>query len=398
MRVVVTGMGLIDALGESPLESYNNYIADVNPLSNIILPNEYEVPIRQKKCFPSNRNVNVDFVPLSLRKSFPLSAKYAMHATQQALDDSGVPLSENVAVVFSSLGGGMETRESEFEKVRHANKGRLSPRNVVTIPNDFVCSLISSFYKFKGNNAAIFSACATGIVSIDYAIKILLEEDHDYVVAGATDAMINFTEYHFFDALGALSSDDQPNASRPFDKTRNGFIMGDGAGVLILEREDKAIARGAKIYGVIGGIGIASDAYNSVAPDPTGAAAKAAMQTALRKASASKVDYVNAHATSTPAGDEIEYRAIRDVCGDVITSSLKGKIGHTMAAAGIIETIYTLLMMKEGVVCHNANLDDPIGSEIQLITKPLKHSIDVALNNSFGFGGKCASICLIKHH
>lgn len=396
MRVVVTGMGLIDALGESPEASYANYLADVNPLSDIIVPNQFNHKINQKKCFPSNRNVNVDFVPMSVRKALPINARYALHATEQAIKDSGVQPSENVAVIFSSLAGGMELEELELSKIKYSEGGKPSPRNMIGIPIDYACSLISTLYKFKGNNTCMYSACATGIVSIDYAMKTLLEEDHDYVIVGAADAMINHTDLHFFNTIGALSNDDQPNASRPFDVTRNGFVMGDGAGALILEREDKALARGAKIYGVIGGIGIASDAYNSVAPDPNGSAAKAAMRIAMRKASVSKVDYVNAHATSTPVGDQIEYESIYEVCGNVTTSSLKGKIGHTMAAAGIIETIYTLMMMNKGIICHNANLDQPLGDKINLITQPSSLNIFAALNNSFGFGGKCASICLLK--
>ena len=234
------------------------------------------------------------------------------------------------------------------------------------------------------------AACATGLISLDYAVRIV--NDYDFVVVGGADSMIDTMYMYSFNVLQALSQ----TYCRPFGADRDGFDMGEGAGCIIIETEERALARGAHIYGYIDGIAVANDYYSVTSPDPEGRGAELAMQTAWERAGCPNIDFVNAHATGTVAGDDVEYAAIRRLFKDAAIYSSKGKIGHTMAGCGIIELIHGISTFKYGVIPRTFNLSNKIADDELLLTQNLAKTSQVFIKNSFGFGGRCASVVVSK--
>jgi 3-oxoacyl-[acyl-carrier-protein] synthase II len=262
---------------------------------------------------------------------------------------------------------------------------RISPKKIINIPIDALASYVSQKYNFKGLNITLYSSCTTGIDTLDYAIDLI--DEYDYVIVGASDHGCNPLDLTLFSTLGALST-----KSSPFDDERNGFVMGDGSGVMVLESEEKAIKRNATIHACLYKAGHASDAFNRTTPSGEGAITS--MVKAIKNAGQPKINYVNAHATSTPAGDEVEYNSIMSVLPSAKIFSNKGKIGHTMGAAGVIETIYSIEAIKHQIIPHNHNFKsasyDTVGAIIHTPIN-IKSNHEFILNNSFGFGGKCSS-------
>jgi 3-oxoacyl-[acyl-carrier-protein] synthase II len=268
---------------------------------------------------------------------------------------------------------------------------RLRPKQQLQHLQSYTSGLISQTWDFNGASLTMGAACATSLYIIDYAIKLLEDDEYDYVVAGASECGNDIWGLSYFNSLGALGSH-----SAPFDKNRDGFIMGEGSGTLVLEKEEHAKARGAKIYGYIHHVGKSNDAAqaNPTAPDPEGTGVKLAMTRAFRKTMLDKsmISFVNAHATSTPAGDDAEYNAIQDMLPGVPVTSFKSKIGHTMGASGVLELIYTLLALQHNVVPPNHNLKDCDHEHVP--TQATATDKKFALKNGLAFGGKNASVLI----
>ena len=390
-RVAITGVGIIDPLGANKNECFNNLINDFNPMSPITKFNLTDYPnISVNVCSPVDFS-KCQYSDPSLDKSPPY-IKLSMHAVEQALASAGHPEKDttNVGVVFSSMGTSGDTRV-DFSVAIEQKKKRFSPRALLENLPDFMAGHISRTYKFTGISTSTNAACATGLASIDYAIKQL--DNCDFVIAGGSDCMIDTTHIFSFQILIAASQ----TASFPFDAKRSGFVMGEGAACLVLEYEDRARARGAHIYGFIDGVALANDSYSQTSPDPSGAGAEMAMTKAWEQAGRPVVDFVNAHATATPAGDIVEYETIRRMFPDAPIYSSKGKIGHTMAACGIAELIHGLGSFENNVIPKTFGITESIApNDKNLLTENLNRESKVFIKNSFGFGGRCASIVVSK--
>lgn len=390
-RVAITGLGIVDPLGYNIDQCFDNSLNDFNPIKPIT---HFDLQDYHNVKIPIAAEVDpegCDYsdIPNDERKNLPDYVKLAVHAVGQAIKDSGNN-SNNAAVIFSSLGADHWRREAFF-KTLIERKSRYSPKSLLQFAYDYVSGYLCRLYNLNGINTSFSSSCSTSIISIDYARK--LTNQYDFVVVGAADAMVDPGHMFWFQNLGAMSTE----KSCPFDQTRSGFVMGEGAGCLILESEEKALARGAKIYGFITGVGLASDNESATSPTQEGLGGQLAVNRALDEANINTVDFVSAHATSTPAGDEIEYSVIRKFFPTVPIYSLKGKIGHTMGPCGVIEIIHAIKSLHKGIVPKNYNLANSIApTDTMLLKENLKICARSFLKNSYGFAGKCATIIVEK--
>jgi len=335
---------------------------------------------------------------------------FAMAAAQQAIEDADwMPEAESdrerTGVIIGSGIGGLSTIADTSIILRDKGPRRVSP---FFIPGSLInlCSgQVSIRYGFKGPNHSVVTACSTGAHAIGDGARMIKYGDADVMVAGGAEAAICELGIAGFAACKALSTgynDEPTRASRPYDKGRDGFVMGEGAGVVVLEEYEHAKARGATIYAEVAGYGLSGDAYHITSPAPDGDGGFRAMSAALRDAgmSAGDLDYVNAHGTSTPLGDEIELGAVTrmlgDAAGSVTMSSTKSAIGHLLGAAGAVEAIFSVLAIRDGVAPPTLNLEDPsVDSAVDLAPlKAVRRKVDAALSNSFGFGGTNASLVL----
>ena len=358
----VVGFGMIDALGDNPITCWENMIND----------QDFHKPIDKFLHGDHGIKVSTGFYPVADidEEVTPRTVYYGLYAVDQALHMAGLPHSSNVGVVFSTLTGGNSTKT-----LVNADGRKLKPKQVLKSALDHLCSQISMQYGYTGINTCIQSACATGLVSIDYAMRLL--DDYDYVIVGGADAGINANDLRFFSMIKAIGS-----KSMPFDKNRTGFVMGEGAGCIILQSCEKAEQMGSKIYARITGSANGSDAFNATAPSGTGA------RVCLEKLDLTGVDSINSHGTSTPIGDKIEYEVVREFTNAPIYSN-KGKIGHTFAAAGVLETIYSILSIQNQCIPHSAGC---VETDLDINTENVYTDVKKVLVNSFGFGGKCCSI------
>ena len=337
---------------------------------------------RQQPVFPVDRSkLVIPELRPTVFKNLEHCNLFALHTVEQALKQSGVKHSENVGVIGSSITLGnyfaMDTWNSMISET-----GRVRPKLLLNCAKDFMSGFISQHYGYKGLNTCIQAACATSMFSIDYAMRYV--DEYDYVVCVISDHGVEEADVGFFRQLGAIGT-----KSCPFDDDRDGFIMGEGSGAFILESEEKANKRNANIIAYLHTPGFGSDITSPTSPDPDGAGAKLSMRNALKD---NNVSFVNAHGTSTPMGDEIEYNAIKEVVGNVPIVSNKSKIGHTMGACGIIEAIYTIKSLQHGCIPNNHNISNCSFDTDGMITNKNRTTTGkMALNNSFGFGGKCAS-------
>lgn len=337
---------------------------------------------------------------------------YGVAAAIQAVADAGwTPEGEaereRTGVLIGSGIGGLSNIEATVIKMQESGPKRVSPFFIPSCLINLASGHVSIKYGFKGPNHAVVTACSTGAHAIGDAARLIQLGDADVMVAGGAEAAICRTGIAGFSSARALSTaynDTPEKASRPWDKGRDGFVMGEGAGVVVLEELEHAKARGAKIYGEVIGYGLSGDAYHITAPPSDGNGGFRAMQAALKRAGISpeEVDYVNAHGTSTPLGDEIELGAVKRLFGDAAyklsMSSTKSAIGHLLGAAGAVEAIFCLLAMRDGIVPPTLNLEDPSeGCDIDLVPlKAKERPVQVALSNSFGFGGTNASVIFRK--
>ncbi len=412
-RVVVTGMGIVSPLGCGIEPVWSNILA---AKSGAVRVDDFEVddlacqiacriPLGEK----SEGRFNPDdwMEPKEQRKVDPFIV-FAMAAADQAIADSGIDLSktedqERAGVLIGSgiggIGGIYDAAITLYEK----GPRRVSPFFIPGRLINLASGHVSIRHKLKGPNHSVVTACSTGAHALGDASRLIALGDADVMVAGGTESPVNRLSLAGFAACKALSTgfnDDPTRASRPYDKARDGFVMGEGAGVVVLEEYEHAKARGAKIYGEVIGYGLSGDAYHITAPAADGDGGFRCMSAAIKRAGieASDIDYINAHGTSTPLGDEIELGAVTrllgDAAGKVVMSSTKSAIGHLLGAAGAVEAIFSLLAMRDNIAPPTINLDNPsVDTEVNLApNQPVKKEISTVLSNSFGFGGTNATL------
>ena len=380
----VVGYGMIDALGSHPSQCFEGLIDHKDYAMKLDFMGDhkiqYGIPCHHDTVLPEG------FAPKKL-KTMTRAQELAIHAVDQALKHSNLPHSSNVAVIISSCSNDVESLDANFQRLKD-NK-RVNPFTVVNRIPDMIVGHICTQYQFHGASLALQASCATGMYSIDYAMRIL--DEYDYVIVGGSDAGVFEMALKYFSSIGALG-----NHNCPFDEEREGFVMGEGAGVLILQSMEKVQEYGSKIHAKLFPVGAATDGFDLTSPATDGRGAKIAMNKAISKLPTKKIDMVSAHATSTPVGDIIEYQTIIDKFGDIPIYAPKSKIGHTLGASGILECIYSIESMKRRIIprcfnLHKASYD--LTNSLVRASVPLSGKIDTlrTMNNSFGFGGKCAS-------
>ncbi|RUT28630.1 beta-ketoacyl-[acyl-carrier-protein] synthase II [Arsenicitalea aurantiaca] len=412
-RVVVTGMGLVSPLGCGIDSSWSNILAGKSGAKRI---DDFQVDdiACQIACrIPLGAYAEGKYDPdewmeaKEQRKVDPFIV-FAMAAATQAIADAGVEPrtpeeQERTGVLIGSGIGGVGGIYDASVTLHEKGPRRISPFFIPGRLINLASGHVSIRFGLRGPNHSVVTACSTGAHAIGDAARLIALGDADVMVAGGAESPVNRISMAGFAACRALSTgfNDAPEkASRPYDKDRDGFVMGEGAGIVVLEDYERAKARGAKIYGELIGYGLSGDAYHITAPSPDGDGGYRCMQAALKRAgiSAGDIDYINAHGTSTPLGDEIELGAVTRLLGDAAgkasMSSTKSAIGHLLGAAGSAEAIFSLLAMRDGVAPPTINLDNPsVETEIDLVPNTArKRTIDVALSNSFGFGGTNASL------
>lgn len=410
-RVVVTGLGALTPVGNTVFEYWNNLVAGVSGAAPIVSFDASKFKTRFA-CEIKNFNAGDFFDRKEERKLDPYS-KYAIVAAQEAVRDSGLDVEkvnkDRVGVIWGSGIGGLLTFQQEISAFA---KGDGTPRyNPFFIPKmiaDIAAGHISMLYGFRGPNFTTVSACASSTHALIDAFNYIRLGKADIFVSGGSEAAVNESGVGGFNAMHALSTrnDSPETASRPFDKDRDGFVLGEGAGCLILEEYEHAKARGAKIYAELAGGGSSADAHHLTAPHPDGLGATNVMKYALEDAGMipSDIDYINVHGTSTPLGDIAETKAILNIFGDhafnLNISSTKSMTGHLLGAAGAIEAIAAILAVKNNVVPPTINhfTDDPeIDNKLNLtFNKAQYREINAGLSNTFGFGGHNASVIFKK--
>ncbi|HXV23538.1 MAG TPA: beta-ketoacyl-ACP synthase II [Alphaproteobacteria bacterium] len=412
-RVVVTGMGLVTPLGTGLKVNWERLIAGrsgVRAIQNFDvsdLPARIAGQISPGDTATGGFNAD-DYVSPKEQRKMDRFIIYAMGAAHQAVEDSGwKPQGEEernrTGVMIGSGIGGLETIYEGSITLKERGPRRMSPFFIPSALINLASGHVSIRYGFKGPNHAPVTACSTGAHALGDAARMIALDDADVMVAGGAEAAVCRLGIAGFAAARALSTgynDTPERASRPWDRDRDGFVMGEGAGVVVLEELEHAKKRGATIYAELRGYGMSGDAYHITAPSEDGDGALRAMAAALKRAQlgADEIDYVNAHGTSTPLGDEIELGAVKRLFGDaaykISMSSTKSAVGHLLGAAGSVEAIFSILAIKDQVVPPTLNLDNPSdGCDIDLVPKEAKErKVRAALSNSFGFGGTNASL------
>ncbi|MFT9596335.1 beta-ketoacyl-ACP synthase II [Mesobacillus sp.] len=407
-RVVVTGIGAVTPLGNDAGTTWNNIIEGVSGIGPVTRLNADDFPA---KVAAEVKEFNVEnFIDRKDARKMDRFTHYAVAASLMAVKDSGLEITDEnaprVGVWIGSGIGGMETFEQQHETFMNRGYRRVSPFFVPMMIPDMATGQVSITLGARGFNSCTVTACATGTNSIGDAFKVIQRGDADVMVTGGAEAPITKMSFAGFCANTALSTNQDPQkASRPFDKERDGFVMGEGAGIVVLEELDHALARGAKIYAEIVGYGATGDAYHITAPAPEGEGGARAMKMALDDAGLAPEDvgYINAHGTSTEYNDKYETMAIKTVFGEhaykLAVSSTKSMTGHLLGAAGGIEAIFTILALKEGILPPTINLETP-DPECDLDYVPnaaRKQMVHAAISNSLGFGGHNATIAFRKY-
>ena len=407
-RVVVTGLGCISPLGNSVKETWEGILAGksgVNLIENFDSEKFSTRFAAQVKNFDPSEYMN----PKDTKKMDGF-IQYGYAAAVEAIRDSGLTVSdENASRIGVAIGsgiGGLDTIEKNYAAMLKAGPRRVSPFFVPAAIINMISGNISIEYGFKGPNIAITTACTTGTHNIGYAARTIAYGDADAMVAGGAEMASGQLGMGGFGAARALSTrnDDPTRASRPWDKDRDGFVLGDGAGVIVLEEYEYAKARGATIYAELTGFGMSGDAYHMTSPPEDGSGAAASMSNAIKDAGLNAVDinYINAHGTSTPAGDVAESKAAKLVYGadadKIVVSSTKSMIGHLLGAAGAVEAIFSILAIRDQVAPPTINLDNPDPEcDLDYVAHTARQmKIDHALSNSFGFGGTNGSLVFSK--
>jgi len=407
-RVVITGMGIVSPVGNSVKESWSNILAGksgINTLTNL------ETEGQIVKFGGSVKNFEItDYLKPKDAKKMDTFIHYGMAAGIQAIEDSGIEVTEEnaerIGVAIGAGIGGLGTIERTADLFREKGAKRISPFFVPSSIINMISGNLSIKYGLKGPNFAIVTACTTGTHNIGDASRLIEYGDADVMVAGGAEMSTTNCGLGGFAAARALSTrnDDPSTASRPWDKDRDGFVLGDGAGVVVLEEYEHAKARGAKIYAEVSGYGMSGDAYHMTLPSKGGEGAARCMKNAMRNAgvNADQIDYINAHGTSTPAGDQAETDAAKLALGDhaynIVMSSTKSMTGHLLGAAGGIEAIFTALAIQDQIAPPTINIinQDPDCDLDYAANEAREMKIDYAISNSFGFGGTNGTILLSK--
>ena len=414
-RVVVTGLGMVSPLGNGVEHSWSRLIAGDSGASKVTAFETEDLACRIACTLPLGDGSDGTFNPdlymeaKEQRKVDPFIV-YAVAAAAQALDDADWhPTSDEdqwaSGVLIGSGIGGIGTIYDASVTLHEKGPRRISPFFIPGRIINLASGQVSIQHGLKGPNHAVVTACSTGAHAIGDAARLIALGDAEVMVAGGAEAPVNRLSLAGFAACRALSTafNDAPTrASRPYDRDRDGFVMGEGAGVVVLEEYEHAKARGAKIYAEVIGYGLSGDAYHITSPAPDGEGGYRCMVAALKRAgiAPSEIDYINAHGTSTPAGDELELKAVERLLGDaaamVSMSSTKSAVGHLLGAAGAVEAIFAVLAIRDGVMPPTLNLDNPsVETTIDLVPHEAKRKrIDTVLSNSFGFGGTNASLVM----
>jgi 3-oxoacyl-[acyl-carrier-protein] synthase II len=408
-RVVVTGIGAVTPIGLSASEMWENALAGRSGAGKIT---SFDAAQYDTKIACEVKGFNpLNFMDKKATNRMDLFAQYAMACADMAVKDSNLNLEkedkERIGVIFGSGIGGMWTWHNQMQSVYETGgPHRISPFFVPMMIADIAAGYISMRFQAKGPNYATTSACATSSHAIADAFMLIQRGDADVMFTGGSEAAICPMGVGGFNAMKALSTrnDEPEKASRPFDAERDGFVMGEGSGMLILEELNHARSRGARIYGEVSGIGLTADAYHITAPAPGGEGAIRSMRLCLKDAGLqpTDVDYINAHGTSTPFNDKSETQAIKSVFGDhaykLHVSSTKSMTGHLLGAAGAVEAIITVLTLYNDIIPPTINYDHP-DPDCDLNYVPnasIRKSVKVAISNTFGFGGHNASLVFAK--
>jgi len=418
-RVVVTGMGMVTPLGCGVEPTWKRLIAGESGAQVVDRFDISDVAAKVACMIPrgdgSNGTYNADqWMESKEQRKVDDFIVYAMAAARQALDDANWHPTEKedqvaTGVMIGSGIGGIEGIAETAIVLTERGPRRVSPFFIPGRIINLASGYVSIEHGLKGPNHAVVTACSTGAHAIGDASRLIALGDADVMVAGGAESPVNRISLAGFAALRALSTafNDQPaRASRPYDKDRDGFVMGEGGGAVILEELEHAKARGATIYAEVIGYGLSGDAYHITAPTPDGDGAFRCMSMAIKRAGIAPkdIDYINAHGTSTPLGDEIELGAVQRLVGDagkrISMSSTKSCIGHLLGAAGAVEAIFSILAIRDRIAPPTINLDNPsVETDIDLVPhKARQRNIDIALSNSFGFGGTNASLIFRRYN
>ena len=407
-RVVITGLGLISPVGKNVKTAWETVLAGKSGIAPIdhFDPSEFSVRFGGTiKDFDGG-----DIITSKDVKKMDTFIQYGIYAAAEAIEDSGIVATEEnaerIGVAIGSGIGGIGSIEKNYDIIINKGPRKVSPFLIPSCIINMVSGHVSIRYGFKGPNIALVTACATATHSIGDAARIIEYGDADVMIAGGTEMATTPSGLGGFAAARALSTrnDDPQGASRPWDRDRDGFVLADGAGVVVLEEYEFAKKRGAKIYAEIIGYGMSGDAYHMTSPAEGGDGAKRCMQYAMRNAriNPEEIDYINAHGTSTPAGDIAEVYAVKGAFNDhaykLAMSSTKSMTGHLLGAAGGIEAIFTALSIRDQVVPPTINLENPDeGCDLDFVPGTAREmKIDKALSNSFGFGGTNGTLVFQK--
>lgn len=406
-RVVITGLGQITSLGETVTEFWQNIISGNSGIKEITKFDVTDFPSKigaEISPFAENK-----YLDKKEARRMALFTKYSLVAGQMALEDSGINITKdnqnNVGVLVGSGIGGIEVLEEQIERLHNRGPRRVSPFFIPMMISNMASGQLAITTGAKGPNSNTVTACASGTTAIGEAAEIIRRNDAEVMITGGAEGAITPSALAGFSNMKALSTNnEQPEkASRPFDKNRDGFVIGEGSGMVILESLEHARKRNANIYAEVSGYGLTGDAYHITQPAPEGEGAARAMQMAINKSpfSVNDVDYINAHGTSTPLNDKYETTAIKTVFGkqaqNIAVSSTKSMTGHLLGAAGGIETIISSLSIKEGIIPPTINYENPDPDcDLDYVPNEARQQekVNVVLNNSFGFGGQNACLLL----
>jgi 3-oxoacyl-[acyl-carrier-protein] synthase II len=407
-RVVVTGLGIVSPVGLNLKESWENIIAGANGVAPIT---EYDASGFPVRIAATVKNFDASHViPVKDQKKMDIFIHYGLVAADEALQDSGIEVTDEnadrIGVAIGSGIGGLPMIEASHIKMLDGGPRKVSPFFVPGSIINMISGNFSIMHGLKGPNIALVTACSTGTHSIGQAARMIAYGDADVMIAGGSEKASSPLGMNGFAAARALSTrnDDPAHASRPWDRDRDGFVLGDGAGVVVLEEYEMARARGATIYAEVAGFGLNSDAHHMTQPVSDGSGAARCMKNALADAGMNPedVDYINAHGTSTPAGDIAETNAIKATFGaaasKVAVSSTKSMIGHLLGAAGGVEAVFSIMAIRDQVAPPTINLEHPgEGCDLDYVPNNARQmKIDVTLSNSFGFGGTNGTLVFKK--
>ncbi|MFY9496361.1 MAG: beta-ketoacyl-ACP synthase II [Halanaerobiales bacterium] len=408
-RVVITGLGVVTSLGNTVEELWNNIINGKSGISRITKFDVTEYPSQiasvVKDFSPE------EYIPAKEAKRLALFTQYAVFAAHKALEDSGLEINEEnaekIGVLIGSGIGGIEVLEEQIERLITKGPRKISPFFIPMMISNMASGNVSIYTGVKGPNSNAVTACASGTTAIGEAMEMIKRGDADIMIAGGTEASITPSALAGFGNMKALSTrnDEPEKASRPFDAERDGFVIGEGGGIVILEELESARKRGARIYAELLGYGSSGDAYHMTQPSPGGEGAARAMEIAIRKAGIAKEDlnYINAHGTSTPLNDKLETNGIKTVFKDhaykLMVSSTKSMTGHLLGAAGGVEAVICAKAIKEAIVPATINYENPDPEcDLDYVPNEAREypELKYVMSNSFGFGGQNACLVMGK--